>query len=150
MVTTPSGGSCGEPGLTSSRCDRLLRIALVISILGFAVHIPAQGSSQPAEKSKEKPYALVAGTVWGPDDRPVYGVKVKIRRSEEKKAKWEQFSDHRGEFAQRVPAGQADYVVWVDLKGYKSPVYKNLRPGTEVTVHIQNEERQDVGLHLSQ
>jgi hypothetical protein len=93
----------------------------------------------------------VAGTVWGPDDRPVYGVKVKIRRAndKDKKARWEQYSDHLGEFAQRVPPGQADYVVWVDLKGYKSPIYKSLHPGTEVTVHIQNEERQDVGLHLT-
>ena len=27
---------------------------------------------------KSKPYALIAGTVWGPDDRPVYGVTVNV------------------------------------------------------------------------
>lgn len=56
-----------------------------------------------AQKSKEKPYALIVGTVWGPDNRPVYGVPVKIRRSKDKKPKWEVYSDHLGEFAQRLP-----------------------------------------------
>ena len=71
------------------------------------------------KKSHETPYALIFGTVWGPDDKPVYGVKVKIRRQDEKKTRWEVYSDHNGEFAQRVPAGKADYVAWADLKGYK-------------------------------
>ena len=79
----------------------------------------------------------------------VYGVKVKIRRASEKKARWELFSDHSGEFAQRVPAGKADYVVWCDLKDYKMPRGRHLKPGTEVTVHIQNDERSDIGLHLT-
>ncbi len=57
---------------------------------------------------------------------PLYGVKVKIRRADQKKAHWELYSDHNGEFAQRVPAGQADYLVWADLKGYKSPGGKEL------------------------
>jgi len=71
-----------------------------------------------AQMDPRKPYALIFGTVWGPDDRPVYGVRVKIRRADQKKPKWELFSDHRGEFAQRLPAGKADYIVWVDLKGF--------------------------------
>ena len=39
-----------------------------------------------ASNPKGKPYALIAGTVWGPDDRPVYGIPVKIRRAKDKKA----------------------------------------------------------------
>ena len=80
----------------------------------------------------------------------MYGVRVKVRRTQDKKAKWELYSDHNGEVAFRVPAGQADYVVWTDLKGFKSSSGKPLRPGTEVTVHIQNDERADIGLHLTQ
>ena len=37
------------------------------------------------DKNQEKPYALIAGTVWGPDSRPVYGAKVRIRRADQKK-----------------------------------------------------------------
>jgi hypothetical protein len=104
-----------------------------------------------AQKPKAKPYALIAGTVWGPDNHPIYGVRVKIRRSTDKprKSRWELYSDHNGEFAQRVPAGESDYILWADLKGFKSPDGKPLRLGHEVTVHIYGEEREDTGLHLS-
>lgn len=100
---------------------------------------------------KIKPYAVIAGTVWGPNDRPIYGVTVKIRRSTDKpkKVRWEVYSDHMGEFAQRVPAGEADYILWADLKGVKSADGKPLRLPQEVTVHIYNEEREDTGLHLT-
>ncbi len=87
-------------------------------------------------------------TVWGPDNRPLYGVKVKVRFADQKKAKWEGLSDHRGEFALRVPAGKADYVAWAEVKGYKLPDGKHLQAGGEVTVHIDNDERADIGLHL--
>jgi len=96
----------------------------------------------------EKPYALIFGTAYGPDDRPLYGVTVTIRPQTKKHPNWELMSDHRGEFAQRVPAGKADYVVWPDLKDYKLPSGKHLKAGTEVTVHIDSQERSDTGLHL--
>ncbi|MBZ5667047.1 MAG: carboxypeptidase-like regulatory domain-containing protein [Acidobacteriia bacterium] len=97
---------------------------------------------------KPKPYALIYGTVWDPDGHPVYGVKVKIRRAQDKKARWELYSNHTGEFAQRLPAGKADYIVWADVKGYKLPSGKQLKPGAEVPVHIDDDERSDIGLHL--
>lgn len=78
----------------------------------------------------------------------MYGVRVKIRRIDQKKSHWELYSDHNGEFAQRVPAGHADYLVGADLKGFKSINAKRLEPGPEVTVHIDNDERADIGLHL--
>jgi len=103
-----------------------------------------------AWQDPRKPYALIFGTVWGPDDRPIYGVHVKIRRADQKKAKWELYSNHQGEFAQRVPAGKADYVVWADLKGFKLLNGNQLHPGEDVTVHVEGDERQDIGLHLKQ
>jgi hypothetical protein len=101
-----------------------------------------------AREDPRKPYALIFGTVWGPNNRPVYGVRVKIRRADQKKSKWELYSNHQGEFAQRLPAGKADYIVWADLKGFKSMSGKELSPGEQVTVHIEGDERQDIGLHL--
>ena len=81
---------------------------LVAVLFSIAVSLSSIYAA-PAHQGPEKPYALIFGTVWGPDDRPVYGVKVKIRRADQKKARWELFSDHHGEFAQRVPVGPADY-----------------------------------------
>ena len=130
-----------------------LRACLTL-FLGFLTSLlwlaPAMhgAASFSAEKKHDQPYALIFGTVWGPGDHPLYGVKVKIRRADQKEAKWELFSDHNGEFAQRVPVGPADYLVTADLKGYKSPDGKQLQAGQEVKVHIDNDERADLGLHL--
>jgi hypothetical protein len=101
-----------------------------------------------AQSVEEKPYALLFVTVWGPDDRPVYGVKVRIRRADQKKPHWEVYSDHRGEAAQRLPPGPGDYVVSADPKGVKDLNGNGLQAGEEAKVHFVKEERQDIGLHL--
>jgi hypothetical protein len=116
----------------------------------FLVSLLAPASARGSGREKPKPYALIFGTVWDPDGHPLYGIKVKIRRATDKtnKARWELYSNHTGEFAQRLPAGTADYVVWADVKGVKLSSGKRLKPGSEVTVHIDNDERSDIGLHL--
>jgi hypothetical protein len=118
----------------------------VVLLVSLNVRVDA---ATPQQKD-EKPYALIFGTVWGPDDRPVYGVTVKIRRSTDKpkKVRWEVYSDHHGEFAQRVPTGEADYILSADVKGIKMPDGQPLHLAQEVTVHVYNDEREDTGLHL--
>ena len=118
---------------------------ILITVAGLLACSFAMGDA--SLQHAEKPYALIFGTVWSPDSRPLYGVKVKIR-AEGRKDHWELYSDHNGEFAQRVPAGKADYLVATDLKGYKPPAGIHLQGGAEVTVHIENDERVDIGLHL--
>lgn len=136
--------------------SRRLRFFRALPFIGIAVFflLPAfspQDGLLTAQKSRGKPYALIAGTVWGPDDRPLYGVRVKIRKGSDKpkKVRWEVHSDHMGEFAQRVPAGESDYVLWADLNGFKPADGKPIHLVQEVTIHIYNDERQDVGLHLA-
>jgi len=119
---------------------KLLRALLLLSTL--LAPLAVRPAAPPPPQNAPKPYALIFGTVYAPDDRPAYGVRVKIRRAEEKKSRWELYSDHHGEFAQRLPAGRADYVVWADVKGPKD------RPRPEVKVHIENDERVDISLHL--
>jgi hypothetical protein len=134
---------------------RWVRLVARVSAAGFlliVVLLPVVSSHNfllASSKPKGKPYALIAGTVWGPDDHPVFGVMVKIRRPKDKKPKWELYSDHMGEFAQRVPAGESDYILTADLKGLKTSDGRPLRLVNEVTVHIYNDEREDTGLHLS-
>lgn len=127
---------------------RLLANAAILFLVWSGVPANWARSPRPQSKKSEQPYALIYGTVYGPNDLAVYGVRVHIRRSDQKKPKWELFSDHAGEFAQRVPAGQATYVIWADLKGYKPLDGKKLEPGDPVTVQIQNDERADISLHL--
>ena len=130
------------------RFPRVLSKPLLI-LLCLSSVAAVSGRAAAQNKKGEKPYALIYGTVWGPDSRPIFGVKVKIRRADKKKARWELSPDHRGEFAQRVPPGPADYVVWADLKGYKTPQSRTLRLPEEVKVHITYDEREDIGVHLS-
>jgi len=128
-----------------------LCLLLVFFFAALGVHVLPLASASPAtQKLKPNdPYALIFGTVWGPDNRSVYGITVKIRRLPDKKAKWEVYSNHEGEFAQRVPAGKADYVVWADLKGVKTTDGQPLHLAEEVPVHVEYDERVDIGLHLT-
>ncbi len=98
-------------------------------------------------KKAQAPYALIFGTIWDANNRPIQGVRIKIRRDDQKKAKWELVSDRRGEFAQRVPAGKADYIIWADIKPKKGQ--KDFKP-VETKAHIENDERIDIGLHLTE
>lgn len=95
-----------------------------------------------AEKKPGKDYALIFGTVFDANNRPAQGVVIKIKKVGDKKQKWEHVSDSRGEFAQRVPVGEADYIVRPELKD------KQAAEKAQVTVHVQNNERQDVAVHL--
>jgi hypothetical protein len=126
-----------------------VEIFLLLAVLLQISPLPARCAAFEKQLKPDDPYALIFGTVWGPDDHPVYGVLVKIRRNRDKKAKWQLPSDHHGEFAQRIPAGEADYVVWADLKGVKTADGKPLHLVKEVPVHVDNDERVDVGLHLA-
>ncbi len=78
----------------------------------------------------------------------MYGVHIQLRRSTEKKVRWDAYSDHNGEFAFRVPAGRVDYVITTDLKNFKFQKGKELKAAEDVVVKIENDERADVGLHL--
>jgi hypothetical protein len=115
-------------------------LSFVSSFLAFAQETTAPANDQ---KNAKYDYALIYGTVWDQNDHPIFGVPIKIRRADQKKAKWELVSDHQGEFAQRVPVGRADYIVWADIKvpkGQQKP---------ETKVHIDYDERRDISLHLT-
>ena len=121
-------------------------VGIVLSVLLLGACAAPLGAAD--DRKEEKPYALIFGTVWGPDGAPVYGIRVLVRRADKKKPKWELVSNHRGEFAQRVPAGKADYLITADTKGYKSMDGKKLSAGDPVTVHVEYDERVDTGVHL--
>jgi hypothetical protein len=122
---------------------------LVLSALGPQLSSAAHAGSTPKKLKPTDPYALIFGTVWGPDDHPAYGVRVKIRRASDKKPGWELYSDHRGEFALRVAAGKNDYIVGADLKGVKTQDGFPVHLVEEVPVHVEYDERVDIGLHLA-
>jgi hypothetical protein len=144
-VTTPKLRHAAVLARLSSFCGLLV---IFFAVLSPHILPSAAASSETKKLKPTDPYALIFGTVWGPDSHPVYGITVKIRRVPDKKPRWELYSDHAGEFAQRVPAGKADYVVWADLKGVKTTDGHPWRLAEEVPVHVEYDERVDIGLHL--
>ena len=92
-----------------------------------AVQPPAAPSAPSAEStSKQNPNLsatrhsndfLVRGTVFTQEGFALPGAELRIRRSADKKFRWQTFSDSRGDFAVRVKMG-ADYEVLVRAKGF--------------------------------
>jgi len=52
----------------------------------------------------------IYGTVWGPDDRAMPGIRVNIRKAGGQEAPPALISDRSGEFAQRVLVGATSFV----------------------------------------
>jgi hypothetical protein len=121
-------------------------------VLAFLVL--SSSSLVAGDKDLRKHFALIFGTAYGPDDRPIYGVKIRVHPEGKNRPSWDLVSDHRGEFAAHVPPGPADYVISGEVEilpvedGRVSKAKKKLK--AESKVHIDAEERQDVGLHLKE
>jgi hypothetical protein len=128
-----------------SRIRACYAVALFSWLILYSSFAIARNAASPQSSSNpnKHDYALIYGTVWGPDDHPLAGVPIKIRPASAKRAKWELVSNSTGEFAQRVPAGRQDYVIEADIKMPKG------QPKPQVQVHIDNDERQDIGIHLT-
>jgi hypothetical protein len=78
-------------------------------------------SSSSANSGKQK-YShandfLIRGTVFTDKALSFPGVQIRIRRAGEKKFRWEDSSNSRGEFAIRVPQG-TQYEMVVHAKGF--------------------------------
>ena len=129
--------------LTKARAGVLSALLLLV-LAGLS----APGFEQKPAKHL-KPFALIRGTAYGPDDLPFYGARVEIHPAGKKHPSWELYSDHRGEFAQRVPPGPADYVVTGEAELRYPQTNKKKRLKGEVKVHVEAEEEVDPSLHLN-
>jgi hypothetical protein len=124
---------------TATNCDlrSLLANSVLIAglLLSFEASLGAQQAAQPPASqtppssestSKQNPKQaaarhsndfLVRGTVFTQEGLALPGAELRIRRSAEKKFRWQTVSNSRGDFAVRVKMG-ADYQVLVRAKGF--------------------------------
>jgi len=124
------------------RLVALCAVALLISS-GFALN--------SKKKKAEKPTGLIFGTAFGPDDLPLYGVRVHIQPVGKKHPDWNLISDHHGEFAQRVPAGDYEVVAEAELAPMadgKPQLSRKKRVRVNRTIHVENDVEQDINLRL--
>ena len=83
---------------------------------------PPTGQSSSSSKPQKQQYGhandfLIIGTVFDPKGYAFPGVELKIRRSTDKKYRWDSYTNSRGDFAVRVPQG-SDYEMVVHVKGF--------------------------------
>jgi hypothetical protein len=78
----------------------------------------SRASSSSNGKKKPLPIYLITGTVFNEKVLSFPDAKVRIRRTSEKKFRWEAHTNSRGEFAVRVPEG-SEYEVRVQVKNFK-------------------------------
>ncbi len=129
----------------------LIQCVALAFFCGACPAIAQDAAKKPSSPAPHKlaPFAVIFGTVWDPESHPVYGVHVLLRRSGEKKVRWEAYSDHHGEFAFRVPPGKTDYELAADPQSLKMLKKKNLNNHEPVKVHVEFDEQVDTGLHLT-
>lgn len=116
------------------------------SVLLFLAFSLAIGSYADRKQKADEPYAVVGGTVFRESGLSLAGAEVTISpdpqpgqtpvKIREPKA----VSDHRGEFAFRVPVTAMRYKVTAKLKGFEP---------RQKSIDIEGEQRADVTLILS-
>jgi hypothetical protein len=84
---------------------------------------PAPATAAPKPQTDNKKYShandfLIRGTVFNDKALSFPDVELRLRRTNEKKIRWQSFTNSRGEFAIRVPQG-AEYEMVVHRKGFK-------------------------------
>jgi hypothetical protein len=106
----------------------IVLVALSAGVPALVAQAPAnsRGSSSPATASSstsksQRSHAndlLLRGTVFNQHGLAMGEVKLRIRRANEKKSRWETYTNSRGEFAIRVPPG-SDYEMQAESKGFE-------------------------------
>jgi len=78
----------------------------------------SRATSASRGKKKPLPIYLITGTVFNEKALSFPDVKVRIRQTNDKRFRWETYTNSRGEFAERVPEGN-EYEVQVQVKNFK-------------------------------
>jgi hypothetical protein len=116
-----------------------LTIALfgMVWLAGATFAFEAAGGAQNSSDSHAHVY-LIFATVFNDRGFALPGAQARVRRSEEKKFRWEAVSDHQGELALRVPPG-AEYEMTIEARGFKTQTRK---------IDARQENRADLAIRM--
>jgi len=113
--------------------------AVLLAVLGLLARPAEAAKGDRRKKTSAANPAVIAGSVFRENGFSVRGARVVIVNTARPKEKKEATTDLQGEFAVRIPAGQATYTVEVSADGFA--------PGRKSVV-ISGDERVDVTFHL--
>jgi len=102
---------------------RITVVLLAALSLGGAVCVftPAVGAQNGSASHKHD--FVIFTTVFTDHGFALTGARARVRRSDQKKFKWEGLADHQGEVAFRVPPG-SEYELTVEAQGFKPETRK--------------------------
>src|SRR6266851_2727746 len=116
------------------------RVAQALTLL-LLMAIPA-GFVQAASQKQTHSHAddfLIFATLFDGRGFALPGAKVRVRRADETKFRWEAISDRRGELGIRVKQG-AEYEVTIEARGFQAQTrHVNAREGTQEELTVQME-----------
>jgi hypothetical protein len=125
--------------------DRLNNMRSMITLLALvwtagAISVPiAAASSQKQTNSHAHDFVIFA-TVFSEQGFALPGARVRVRRADEQKFRWEAMSDRRGELGIRVKQG-AEYELIIEARGFKPQTRKiDAREGDREDLTLQMEQ----------
>jgi hypothetical protein len=114
-------------------------LALFLCLAGAALAIEPQPASAQNSNGSHALDFVIFTTVFTDKGFALFGARARVRREEDKKFKWEAMSDHRGEFAIRVPQG-TEYEMTIEARGFKTETRKiNTREDNRADLTIRME-----------
>jgi hypothetical protein len=124
---------------------RLTIIFVGLLWLGGAAIVLAPASAAQNSSGSHARVFVIFATVFNDRGFTLTGARVRVRRSDEKKFRWEAASDHQGELAFRVPPG-ADYEMTIEARGFKTQTRKiDTREDNQTDLTIRMEPQTDKG-----
>jgi hypothetical protein len=119
------------------------RVRRMISLLALicaanAISISAVAAGEAAQANLHAHDFLIFATVFSEQGFTLTGARVRVRRSDERKFRWEAVSDRRGELGIRVKQG-SEYELTIEARGFKPQTRK-------VDAHEGN--REDITLQM--
>ncbi|MGA7792780.1 MAG: carboxypeptidase regulatory-like domain-containing protein [Candidatus Acidiferrales bacterium] len=121
-----------------------IALAGLVWLAGATFAFEPAGRAQNSSGSHAHDYIIFV-TVFTDRGFALTGARVRVRRSEEKKFRWEAMSDHQGELAFRVPQG-AEYEMTIEARGFKTETRKiDARQDNQADLTIRMEPQTERG-----
>jgi carboxypeptidase family protein len=124
-------------GRHTQRCMLFLILSAVLMASGvIATPTRATAQNQPSQHAND---FVIFASVFTQQGFSLPGAKVRVRRVDEKKFRWEAMSDRRGELGVRVKQG-AEYELTIEAIGFKPETRKiDAREGNREDLTFQLE-----------
>lgn len=121
-----------------------IALAGLVWLAGAMLALEPASGAQNSSGSHAHDYVIFV-TVFTERGFALTGARARVRRSEEKKFRWEGMSDHQGEVAFRVPQN-AEYEMTIEARGFKTQTRKiDARQDNQADLTIRMEPQTESG-----